>query len=76
MSSVRPGLYRWARVLGDVEAAGKGRYPQRVCPPSSGRPWLPARTGPRRRRRRLRVKRARVLVEVPKVPGWMRQPLR
>ncbi len=30
MSRTRSGLYRWARILGDVEAVKKGRYPQRV----------------------------------------------
>jgi len=29
--SLRSQLYRAARVLGDVEAAKKGRYPQRVA---------------------------------------------
>lgn len=30
MSRTRSSLYRAARLLGDVEAAQKGRYPQRV----------------------------------------------
>lgn len=30
MSRTRSNLYRWARLLGDVEAVKKGRYPQRV----------------------------------------------
>lgn len=31
VNRTRSSLYRWARILGDVEAIAEGRYPQRVA---------------------------------------------